>query len=202
MPENHIAFFERQDCLVNLAGDYHYLSAGYYLSQDLEDQGKDIHPTPKEAIDGYTVPLFLEKAKLAELPVPSYYITNDYFEPPVVVDAVNPFMVRQSIVRKEGHQDRVARSLTRNYTYAICCQVIPDDARVADFRAVLGWSVAPQYRSLAASVWEVFHIPLASVRVIMPRNGKPLLSAIRPLPRNRLNSRERGHVDQQVQWLT
>jgi hypothetical protein len=202
MAEHHIAYLEGQDCLVNLAGDYHYLSAGYYLSQDLENQGKNIHPTPREVMDAYIVPLFLEKARLAELPIPTYYITNDYFEPPVVVDAVNPFMMRQSIVRKEGHQERVTKSLTRNYTYAICCQVLPVEARVADFRAALGWSVAPQYRSLAASIWEVFRIPLALVRVIMPRNGTPLLSAIRPLPQNRLNSRERGHVDQQVRWLT
>jgi hypothetical protein len=201
-PKGNIAYLEGQPCLVNLAGDYRYLTASYYSSQDLECAGMTVHPTCKEAMDGYIVPLFLEKAKLAGLPTPTYYITNDYFEPPVVVDSVNPFMTRQSVVRKAGHQDRVARSLTRNYTYAICCQVLPPESRVGEFRAVLGWSLSAKYRHLAASVWEVFRIPLASVRVIIDGDGNLLLSALHPLPLGQLNRRELGHLKGLVQWQT
>jgi hypothetical protein len=168
MMRKNIAYFEAESCYVNLTGDYSYLSNGYYYSQDLENGGMAVHPTCREAMDSYIVPLFLEKASLAGLRIPTYYITNDYFEPPVVVDTVNPFMTRQSIVRKAGHQERVSKSLTRNYTYAICCQELPPEARVGEFRAVLGWSTAPRYRGLATSIWEVFRIPLAIVRVIVP----------------------------------
>lgn len=201
-PKSNVAYLESESCLVNLAGDYRYLTAGYYSSQDLECAGNIVHPTCKEVMDGYIVPLFLEKAKLAGLPAPTYYITNDYFEPPVVVDSVNPFMTLHSVVRKPSHQDRVAKSLTRNYTYAICCQVLPPEARVGEFRSVLGWSAIPRYRQLAASVWEVFRIPLASVRVIIASDGGLLLSALHPLPWSKLSSRERGHLKGLVQWLT
>ena len=91
--------------------------------------GDNVHPTCKEVLDSYIVPLFLEKARLSGLLVPEFYITNDYFEPPVIVDTINPFMERQSIVLKAGHQERVSKSLTRNYTYAICCQELPPGHR-------------------------------------------------------------------------
>jgi hypothetical protein len=201
-PKGDIAYLKGESCLVNLAGDYRYLSTGYYSSQDLECEGITVRPTCKEVMDGYIVPLFLEKAKLAGLSVPAYYVTNDYFEPPVVVDSVNPFMTRHSVVRKAGHQDRVAKSLTRNYTYAICCQVLPPEARVGEFRAVLGWSASSRYRNLAASVWEVFRIPLALVRIIIDGEGNPLFSALHPLPLSQLNSRELGHLKGLVQWQT
>jgi hypothetical protein len=192
--KGNMVYLEGESCLVNLVGDYRYLTTGYYSSQDLECAGKTVHPTCKEVMDAYIVPLFLEKAKLAGLPVPTYYITNDYFEPPVVVDSVNPFMTRHSVVRKAGHQERVAKSLTRNYTYAICCQVPPPEARLGEFRAVLGWSASSRYRQLAASVWEVFRIPLASVRVIISSDDSPLLSALHPLPLAKLSSRELAHL--------
>ena len=89
-----IAYFEREDCYVNLAGDYEYLTSGYYASRDLEVSGRQVYPTCKEVLDSYIVPLFLGKARLAGLLVPEFYITNDYFEPPVIVDTINPFMKR------------------------------------------------------------------------------------------------------------
>ncbi len=197
-----IAYCERDDCLVNLAGDYDYLTSGYYVSQDLEIDGRMVHPTCKEILDSYVVPLFLEKARMSGLPVPDFYITNDYFEPPVIVDPINPFMNRQSIVLKAGAQERVSKSLTRNYTYATCCQELPPGSRVKYFRAVLGWCQTPQYKEHSDNIWKVFGIPLAKVRVITLPEGKLLFSGIQPLPFESLSKRERKYLDNMVRWLT
>lgn len=187
---------------VNLSGDYGYLTSGYYQSLDLETGGKVCHPTCKEALDAYVAPLFLEKAKLAGLPVPSYYVTNEYFDPPVVVDTLNPFKERESVVLKEAHRDRVTASMTRNYTYAICCQELLPGSRVRKFRAILGWSRSRRYRHLAEAVWRVFHIPLAVVRVIDLPSSKVLLSGLGPLPFRSLTRAELGRVNKVVQWPT
>ncbi len=128
-----IAYWDAEACYVNLIGDDGYMTSGYYTSQDMEAIGKPIHPTCKEILDASIVPLFLEKARLAGLKTPAYYMTNDYFEPPVVVDSINPFMSRQSLVLKAGHQERVSKSLTRNFTYAICCQELPVGGRSGAF---------------------------------------------------------------------
>lgn len=195
-------FLEEEHCWVNLTGDYRYLGPGYYASQDLEVEGKAVHPTCKESLDAYIVPLFLEKAAQEALPVPEYYITNAYFEPPVIVDPLNPFMNRQRMVLKPGSQERAARSLTRNFTYAICCQELPPGARVADFRAILGWSPAPRFRTLAALVWKVFRLPLAVVRVIALPDGEVLLSRLKPLSFGSLKAREKEFIEGAVTWPT
>jgi hypothetical protein len=201
-PTKCIAYFNDEACYVNLLGDYGYMSSGYYTSQDLEAMDKPVRPTCKEILDGYIVPLFLEKARLAGLKIPSYYISNDFFEPPVVVDSINPFMSRQSLVLKAGHQERISKSLTRNFTYAICCQELPAGARIAHFRAVLGWSVWRRYRALAAAIWAIFHIPLAVVRIMVLASQEALLSGLQPLPFERLSLRELNYMQKRVTWPT
>ena len=197
---NYVAYCEDAECLVNLAGRYDYLEMPYYVSQDLEHSGRGVRPSCKEMLDAYVSPLFLAKAKLAGLPVPEYYITNGYFEPPVVVDTINPFMQRSSVVLKNGHQQRVAKSMTRNYTYAICCQELPPGGQIKYFRSVLGWCVSPRFRDVSEQVWQVFGIPLARVRVILLEKGEILFSNVAQLPFERLNHRELAYLLRKVQW--
>ncbi len=201
-PQTKVAYHSQEDCLLNLSGDYSYLSVGYYVSQDLESGRSLIHPTCAEVMDAYVMPLFLEKGKRAGLPIPDYYISNGYFEPPVIVDTINPFMSRHSVVLKAAAQERIAKSLTRNFTYAISCQELPHRARVGHFHAVLGWSATPKFRELAQAVWRVFGLPLAKVRVISCADGRLLLSGLQPLPYARLTERERLFVQKMVTWRT
>lgn len=188
------------DSIVNLAGNYDYLSYGYYLSQDHENSGHCIRPTCKDMLDAYVPPLFLKKAEMAGAPIPEYYISNGYFEPPVIVDPINPFTLRGKVVLKAGKTKSIAKSLTRNFTYAICCQEIPDGGRISYFRAVLGWAALPKFRELANIVWEVFGIPLARVRVIRTASGRLLMSDISPLFMEDLSAREFGYLQEQVIW--
>ncbi len=198
-----LAKLRDESCIVNLSGNYNYLELGYYASLDLEADGVDIHPTCKEALDAYVTPLMLEKARLNDVPVPEWYITNGYFEPPVIIDTINPFMTRHSVVERQGHVDRVAKSMTRNFKYAMCCQEIPHEAKIGTFRAILGWSVVPAYRPLAEALWKVFRIPLAVVRIIQLSDDQVLLSDVNPLPFEKLNDRERFYLQRRVEhWLT
>jgi hypothetical protein len=198
----YVGYLEREECYVNLAGDYSYMSLGYYESQDLECDGKIVHPTCKETLDAYVAALFLEKARLAGLSIPTWYISNDYFEPPVIVDTINPFMYRRSVVMKTGQQDSIAKSLTRNYTYAICCQSLPEGSRLGKFRMILGWSASPRYREAAASIWQVFRIPLAEMSVVITKDDGLLFSSLDPLPYEKLTAREKSRIDRDVTWQT
>ncbi len=196
----YLATLNGRDLLVNLAGNYDYLELPYYISQDLDNDGKRVHPTPAEMLDAYVTPIFLEKAKLAGLPIPDYYISNGYFEPPVVIDPVNPFMSRSRVVLKSSRKDAVAKSMTRNFTYAICCQELPDGGMVKHFRSVLGWCNASRFREVSRPIWEIFHIPLARVRVVVLKSGEIMLSDISQLPMEKLNKRERAYLDSKVRW--
>lgn len=196
----YIAWYPAGGCYVNLAGDYDYLESAYYNSQDYERQGKPIHPTCAEALDAYVPPLFLEKAHQAGLAVPSFYVSNGFFEPPVIIDPINPFMIRSRRVLKTGREHSIAKSMTRNFTYAICCQELPPEARITYFRAILGHCSSPRFLPLARAVWYLFGIPLAKVRVITNGSKEPLLSDISQLLPSKLTKRESAHLQGEIRW--
>ncbi len=199
----YIARLKTGNGYVNLCGNYNYLEHGYYASQELEMSGERVAPTCKQMLDAYITPLMLQKARESGIRVPDHYITNGYFEPPAIVDTINPFMYRHSLVLKQGHVDRVARSLTRNFKYAICCQEIPVDAKVGFFRQVLGSTQVAKYRDVAQAIWSRLHIPLAEARIVTLASGEILLSDLSPLPYHKLNARERQQIEEQVdEWLT
>lgn len=201
LSRDFIAYCKDSDCFVNLAGSYDYLEVPYYASQELELAGKKVFPTCEEMLDAYITPLFLEKAKLSQLPAPEYYITNGYFEPPVIVDTANPFMLRSRIVLKASLQHKVAKSMTRNYTYAICCQELPPGSQVKYFRSVMGWCSFQRFRELSKQIFDVFHIPLARVRVIIHADGQMLLSDVGPLPFESLNRHELDYIEKRIEWV-
>jgi hypothetical protein len=186
--------------VVNLSDGCSYLEEGYYRSQALEMQGSRVIPGTAEILDAQVVPLALARARLAGIPTPEHYISNGYFEPPALLDPVNPFMSGHALVLRAGRRDQVARSLTRNYTYAICCQELSPGARVSSFRLVLGWTRSPNYRAMGAAVWEAFRLPLARVRIIRPASGRPLFSAIEPLPLASLTPPERAILEEGLEW--
>ena len=188
------------DELINLSGNYDYLSEGYYLSQDYENSGQAIKPTCKDMLDAYVPPLFLEKAKIAGLPVAEYYLSNGYFEPPVIVDPINPFTLKGKIVYKSGKAKSIAKSLTRNFTYAVCCQELTEDCKIKYFNSVMGWSSQKQFLEFSQNVWETFSIPLARVRVIITGDGTYLLSDIAPLFVKELTKTELKYLKGCVVW--
>lgn len=198
----YVGYLKGTDTLVNLAGYYDYLSRAYYVSQDYENDGKVIKPSSKEMLDAYVPPLFLEKAKIAGLLVPDYFISNGHFDPPAIVDPVNPFTLRGKIVLKPKLAKTIGKSLTRNYTYAICCQPIPEGAKVIYFSSVIGWAVQKEYRDLSQAIWDNFSIPLALVRVIKTKEENYLFSDISPLFMEDLKEREREYIEEHISWVS
>jgi len=197
---DYIAYHNATDCYVNLAGTYDYLERPYYISQGLEQAGKNIRPTCKEMLDAYVPPIFLEKARSYGLPVSPYYITNGYFEPPVIIDPINPFMIKSRVILRQKYSDSIARSMTRNFTYAICCQELPERCHVVYFRSVLGWCVTPRFREASMTIWEAFHVPLARVRMIIRPDGGMLFSDISKLPFESLGKKEHAFLEEAIQW--
>jgi len=197
---DYIAYCKDGEYLLNLVGRYDYMEFSYFNSQELENAGLIVHPTCKEMLDAYITPILLAKAGTNGIPVPAYYISNGYFEPPVIIDPVNPFMIKSRTVLSCNNTEKIAKSMTRNYTYAICCQELPPDAKVRRFRSILGWSINRQFRTLSSIIWNVFKIPLAIVRTVILKDGEILLSDISPLPFEDLNKKELDYLTEKVQW--
>ncbi len=196
----YMAWYPEGGFYVNLTGDYNYLETPYYDSQDMEFLGKEVHPTCKEMLDAYITPIFLEKVKLHGIRIPEFYITNGHFEPPVIIDPVNPFLVKGRIVLKAGREKSTAKSLTRNFTYSMCCQELPPESRIVYIRSILGKCHLPKYREIVRQLWECLHIPLALIRVILQKDGTVCASDISPLPIGTLRKKERQILERCIQW--
>jgi len=174
------------------------MSEGHYGSLEAEISGVKVYPTIKESLDAYVVPLCMQRAEAAGIPVPEYYISNDTFEPPCIVYPINPFMKRHSVVYKAGHVRRIAKSMTRNFKYAMCVQKITEDAAIREYKCVLGTTTCDELGTMASKVWELFHLPICSLRVI--EDGELMLSAIDPLPLQELGSRELKLLRKANEW--
>ena len=127
-----------------------------------------------------------------------HYISNDIFEPPCIVYPINPFMKRHSVVYKSGHVKRIAKSMTRNFKYAICVQKISENVAIREYKCVMGHTTRDEVQDIAAKVWDLFHLPICTIRVI--ENGKVMLSAIEPCPLQELGSRELKLLRKANEW--
>ena len=187
---------------VNLSGDYRYLTDGYYRSMQAEHEGLIALPGPQEAIDAYVVPLALAKAAAAGIDVPRWEIANDEpdaFPLPVLCYPINPFQTDGQVITDPSALVETTKSLTMTGKYAMVCQEMLPDSRLDTLRLVLGRCLKPEYRELAARLWEVFHLPLARVKVIVTED-RYRFSAIEPLKREELTQNEKAILKEAGLW--
>ena len=176
---------------VELSGDYEILSEGYYRCQDAELAGENARPACADAADAYVVPIALEKASLAGLPVPEWFFTNEYFPPPCVVYGVNPFSRGYAIVRTEAEREAAARKFSWHRKYVMCCEKIGAETEVVEVRVVRGRTLAPGFDQWAVDASRVFGLPLFTLRLL--RDGESVrFSSIAILRAKTLHPAERA----------
>ncbi len=186
--------------VANLAGDYTYLTSGYYVSLDAELAGLKVLPTTAEALDAYVVPIAMTKASLAGIPVPEHLIVTDRFPPPpMLAYPVNPFSSKGELILDNETLEARRKGLTYTGKYAVLAQLLPSDQRIDVVRLVMGRATVPEYQTFGAKLFELFRLPLMRVRVIVtPREY--LLSAIEPLPFGELTDEERAQLEGLGRW--
>jgi len=162
-----------------LNGDYEYLGEGYYACAEAEGEG--ILPTCADTLDAYIVPIALERARISGLAVPEWHLTNGSFEAPAILYGVNPFARSHEVVREGGDKEAAARKISRQGKFVICCQSLPHGAEIVEFEMILGHSIDSRFSTWARDIYDIFHLPLARVRLI-EANGQFYLSAIERLP--------------------
>ncbi len=186
--------------LADVAGDYTYLTRGYYAALDAEMAGHQVLPTTAEALDAYVVAIAMEKARLAGIPVPEYEIVTDRFPPPpMMAYPINPFSLSGELLLDEAALESRRKGLTYTGKYAVLVQRLPADYRVDFLRLVLGRTSVGEYQELGARLFEVFRLPLMRVRVIVTPKAY-LLSAIEPLPFKELDEGERAVLESMGTW--
>lgn len=185
---------------LNLAGDYEYLSAGYYASLDAELAGERMLPTPEEALDAYVVPILLVKASAAGMAVPEATIVTDRFPtPPFLAWPIHPFSSKGEVILDAATLEARRGGLTYAGKYAVACQRLPADYRLDTIRVVLGGCDVPELAELASEAFRVLRLPLMRLRVIVSADAY-LLAAVGPLAFDELTVDERTRIDEVGTW--
>jgi len=170
----------REGTLHIFSEDYSYKSRSYYMILRYELEGRKVRPSSSVVLDAYVVPLCLERAGLAGIPVCTWEISQAYVPLPAIVYGLNYFATSSDffVARNARDAKDIVRHVTNRGKYPFCYQKIGEDATIHSCTAVFGEisdtceAVAP----IAAKIYELFEIPLVRMIVVRDARGYALSS--------------------------
>jgi hypothetical protein len=175
--------------------NYFYKTEPYYTILKYEMEGRPVRPSTSDVLDAYVVPICLERAKQAGIPVCSWEISQGYVPLPAIIYGLNYFAASSDyVVVNNGEKAKeVIRHVTNKGKYPFCYQKLPGDATIHTCIGIFGKTVGSTstVARLAARVYEVFSIPL--VTMVFIRVGEDyLLSSLSPTKYSQLSGKEKS----------
>jgi len=152
------------DTVLNLLGDYRFLTKGYYVSLHAEENNCTVFPSVKNALDVYRAPVFLARLRKAGFEVPYFKVLLKP-EPSrhAVLLPLNPFSKNSpKLVESKSQYYRAFKSLSMDYHYPVVHVEVEGEIREVILhltRASNGWN------EFAGRIFNVFSIPLGKILV-------------------------------------
>jgi hypothetical protein len=186
---------KRGDTLHIISENYFYKTEPYYTILNHELEGEKVRPSSTDILDAYVVPICLERAKLAGIPVCEWEISQAYVPLPSIIYGLNYFATTSDFfaVSDAEHAKEVIKHVTNKGKYPFCYQRIGEEATIHSCPAIFGKTndacsvVAP----IAEKIYETFSMPL--VRMIMVRTGNRYeLSSLSPMRYSQMTDADRA----------
>lgn len=178
-----------------ISEDYSYKTEPYYTILSYELAGKNVRPTSSAVLDAYVVPICLERAGLAGIPVAEWGISQGYVPLPSIIYGLNYFATSADffIVRDDGKAREVTAHVTNKGKYPFCYQKIPPDATVHSCVSIFGRTAdsCAAIAGLAQKIYQLFSIPLVTM-VFVKSENEYLLSSLSPTKYSRISGDERA----------
>jgi len=178
-----------------ISEDYSYKTEPYYTILSYELAGKNVKPTSSTVLDAYVVPICLERAGLAGIPVAEWGISQGYVPLPSIIYGLNYFATSADffIVRDDGKAREVIAHVTNKGKYPFCYQKIPPDATVHSCVSIFGRTAdsCAAIAGLAQKIYQLFSIPLVTM-VFVKDGNEYLLSSLSPTKYSRITGDERA----------
>lgn len=173
--------------------NYFYKTEPYYTIVKNENEGIRTTPSSSDVLDAYIVPICLEKAKLAGIPVCDWTISYQYVSLPAIVYGLNYFSTPSDhfVVRDLEGAKVVIKHITNRGRYPFCYQKISDTSSVTKCISIFGKTIncCEKVSSLAETVYEVFRMPLVEV-VLVRDESLYRLSSLAPVNYSQLSKDE------------
>lgn len=172
---------------------YFYKTEPYYTIVKNENEGIKTIPSSSDVLDAYIVPICLEKAKLAGIPVCDWIISYQYVSLPAIVYGLNYFSTPSDyfVVGDLEEAKTVIKHVTNRGRYPFCYQKISDTSSVNKCVSIFGKTVncCGQVSSLAERIYDVFRVPLVEIVLVRDQSGCRL-SSLAPVKYSKLSMEE------------
>jgi hypothetical protein len=188
--------------IVRRRGVYHVISESYYYKTEPyytilrhELEGKHVEPSSSAVLDAYVIPICLERAASAGIPVCEWGISQAYVPLPAILYGLNYFATTLDyfIVNDNNRAKDVIKHITNNGKYPFCYQKYPDRSEICTCTAIFGRTTGAcsAVAGYAGRVYEIFRIPL--VKLVFVRTGNSYaLSSLSPTRYMQLDDDERA----------
>jgi len=178
-----------------ISEDYSYKTEPYYAILNYEILGKNVRPASSAVLDAYVVPICLERAKLANIPVAEWGISQGYVPLPSIIYGLNYFATSADffVVRDDGKAKEVIAHVTNKGKYPFCYQKIAPDATVHSCVSIFGRTAdsCAAVAGIARKMYELFSIPLVTM-VFVKTENEYLLSSLSPTKYSQISGDERA----------
>jgi hypothetical protein len=197
MVRDSLTVIQRDSTHHVIAEDYSYKSEAYYTILAREQAGEGIRPSSRDVLDAFVVPVCLERAKQAGIPVVEWGISQAYVPLPAILYGINYFATATdyAVVRDANQAKDVIKHITNKGKYPFCYQKIDDGATISTCTAVFGKTTenCAAVASYAEKIYDLFSIPL--VNMVFVRNSDTCaLSSLAPTRYTRLSPGERAFL--------
>lgn len=186
---------ERDGVFHVISEDYSYKTESYYTILNYELEGKNVRPASSAVLDAYVVPMCLERAKLAGIPVAEWGISQGYVPLPAIIYGLNYFATSADffVVRDDGKAKGVVSHITNKGKYPFCYQKILPDATVHSCVSIFGRTAdsCAAIAGLADRIYQLFSIPLVTM-VFVKSGNEYFLSSLSPTKYSRISGDERA----------
>lgn len=194
VPKKDIMYTLKEDDTQYIINEsYFYKTEPYYTIVKKEHDGIKTVPSSSDVLDAYIVPICLEKAKLAEIPICDWVISYQYISLPAVVYGLNYFSTPSDhfVVKDIKEATKVIKHVTNLGKYPFCYQKLTDTSKVVKCVSIFGKTIncCDGVSALADRVYRTFSIPLVEI-VLVKDEGGYRLSSLAPVKYSQLSKEE------------
>jgi hypothetical protein len=161
--------------------DYSYKTDTYYTILQREIRGENVQPSSSAVIDAFVVPICLERAKLAGIPVCEWAISQAYVPLPAILYGLNYFATSSeyAVVHDNEEAKEAVRHLTNKGKYPFCYQKLGEGAEICKCSAIFGQATGHDdaVAQIAGEIYALFAIPLVQM-VLVKNDGHYTLSSL------------------------
>ncbi|MDO9324488.1 MAG: RimK-like ATPgrasp N-terminal domain-containing protein, partial [Methanoregula sp.] len=181
--------------------DYSYKTDAYYTILRMEMEGKRVQPSSSAVIDAFVVPICLERAKIAGIPVCTWEISQAYVPLPSILYGINYFATASEFVAVYDNEaaKEAVRHITNKGKYPFCYQELGDGAEIIPCNVIFGKTICPSLPIVEMALWvyDLFAIPL--MQMVLVRTGNTYsLSSIASVRYSQLLESERSLLEAHI----